>query len=250
MNRPPSLRTLAALTLSALLAAPSYAQAIDQENPNVGATNAFHWTYFWQGQTFTPTANTVVGAGVFLQGWDDNVSTTATLDMQLWSDRPDLGGVFLAGGTTPFTVTGSGSGGGWFDVFWSAVTVTPGCRAGRITKRESRGEGTRLQRECFGVQHGHRYAPGDRVGSGTYTVSNNSTIEGIRFYSNGTDITDQVTATFASGRLRRRNTDGRQPRACRDSAHGDRVAGDCQRATQAPEPTAITGDDGFMVQSP
>ena len=37
------------------------------------------------------------------------------------------------------------------------------------------------------------------LGSGSYTVSNSSSIDAIRFYADGVDITDQVTATSRSG---------------------------------------------------
>ena len=126
MTRTRLALALPALALLAAIAAPARAQTIDQSQPNVGSRYAgWQFSSIWQGQTFTPTANTVAGAGFFLRGWGDNVSTTGNLTVQLWSARPDLGGTFLSGGTSPFTVSGSYAGGGWFDVFWAPVSVTP-----------------------------------------------------------------------------------------------------------------------------
>ena len=100
------------------------AQVVDQSNfgPNQGST----WAYFWWGQTFRPSANTSVGGG-FLIGSVRN-AVTGTMTVELWSDvASHSGATKLASGSTPFSL-GANSQFAVFDVFWSAVAVTPGAQ--------------------------------------------------------------------------------------------------------------------------
>jgi hypothetical protein len=112
---------LVALTLSAR----AQAQVVDQQN--TVNTGAFSHSQLWFGQTFRATASTSAGAGAWLMGWGSNIFTAAMLEAQLWSKTPSLAGAqLLASGSTSFSVSGSGTGGAFFDVFWNAVAVTSG----------------------------------------------------------------------------------------------------------------------------
>ena len=181
---------LAPLVVSALLAVPASAQTIDQQQPGVGASySGWQYAQDWQGQTFTPSANTVAGAGMFIRGWSNNTSTTATLDMQLWSARPDLGGVFLAGGTSPFTVTGSYAGGSWVDVFWSAVTVVSGTQYALVFQTSDRNF---QLASTFDNSNPNSYAGGDLFYSSTDVGPNTS------YNSAGADLTFREYSTSAA----------------------------------------------------
>jgi hypothetical protein len=105
----------------------AHAQVIDQQNPIINYLNGFAYTFNWAGQTFTPSATTSAGAGVWIENWNVETSQSGTLIMELWNVRPDLpGSALLASGTAAFTTPNGHRLGTWVDVFWNAVTVAPG----------------------------------------------------------------------------------------------------------------------------
>lgn len=117
-----------ALAFAALVTATGavQAQVIDQSNPH---TYSSGWSYsnYWVGQTFTPMANTVAGAGLFLQKWDNTAPASHNLTAELWTGIPSTtGSTLLASGTTAFTSPTVNQVGAFYDVFWSSVAVTPG----------------------------------------------------------------------------------------------------------------------------
>lgn len=77
----------------------------------------------WQGETFVPQATTAVGASFNLAA--RSLAVSGTLTVQLWSDVPSAAGASLLGsGITVYSLAASQQ--SYFDVFWSAVSVTPG----------------------------------------------------------------------------------------------------------------------------
>jgi hypothetical protein len=114
------------VALAGLLSAPvlcaARAQVVDQSNyvNNAILTRAD----VWNGQTFTPSANTSAGAGFNL--FNASVTTVnGTLLIELWNDvASNSGATMLASGSSPFTLTGRQ--GAMIDVFWPAVSVTAG----------------------------------------------------------------------------------------------------------------------------
>jgi hypothetical protein len=105
----------------------AHAQTIDQQNPFVNPFAGFAYTSYWTGQTFRPTLTTAAGAGVWIENWNVNTSQSGSLTMELWNLRPDLpGSTMLASGTAAYTTPNGLRSGTWVDIFWSAVTVTPG----------------------------------------------------------------------------------------------------------------------------
>lgn len=113
-------RTLAALSF-ALLASTANAQVIDQNAPAVNAQLAD----FFQGnlaQSFTQSANNVVGAGIFLDDVREDGAGSGTLTINLWSMLPNaIGATQLASGSAAYTTNNR-----WVDVFWSPVYGAPG----------------------------------------------------------------------------------------------------------------------------
>lgn len=114
----PTTKLLAA-TLFLACAAPLAAQTIDQHQD--AATN-YNYSWTTQGstvQSFTPTATTSAGAGLWLT--PQSTTGSNTLHVGLWSKLPsDAGATELASGTATLGTTT-----GYYDAFWSAVGVTP-----------------------------------------------------------------------------------------------------------------------------
>ena len=165
-------RALVALLLaSSVSLASAGAQVVDQQASSLGTPLSY--SQFWSAQTFKPTAGTVAGAGIYLEGYNGNAVTSTALQMQLWTARPDLGGAMLAGGSTAFTVTGVGSASGqWVDVFWSAVGVTPGSEYALVYASDDQNYNV-VDLYAGSVTDGTAYADGGWFYSGTY--SNTST---------------------------------------------------------------------------
>lgn len=67
-------------------------------------------------QSFKAVANSIAGAGIFLNSLGGNGNIT----ISLWDKLPNAGGVKLATGTVASTPDS------WIDVFWPSVSVTPG----------------------------------------------------------------------------------------------------------------------------
>ena len=68
-------------------------------------------------QSFTPSLDNSVGAGIFLY----TGSGLAHITIELWSGLPNARGNELASGTTSTSISND-----WVDVSWSQVPVTPG----------------------------------------------------------------------------------------------------------------------------
>lgn len=111
----PILLTAAVAFSSSTAAAQT--QLLDVEQADTSAVIAgFHQPDL--AQSFKPTVNLCSGSSAFLSlGW----GTTGTLTIELWDALPTGGaGNLLASGSAPATA------GAWSDVFWPAVSVTPG----------------------------------------------------------------------------------------------------------------------------
>lgn len=108
-----------AAALGTIPATASAADVIDQNQPN----HSMGITYFnasLLAQSFTPTADNVSGAGVFL--WEGHGRDPMTLTIDLMTGLPGSpGGATLASASTSVE-----RGGGWVDVFWDPVAVTAG----------------------------------------------------------------------------------------------------------------------------
>lgn len=118
----------ATLALCALVATTAQAQVIDQQHVPNATTSQWQYSQFWNGQSFTPSQNTVAGAGFFMvwtPAYGPPGPVNFGVDVQLWNTRPDLGGSMLAQGTASFSLDVFYLG-SWGDVFWPAVSVTPG----------------------------------------------------------------------------------------------------------------------------
>jgi hypothetical protein len=113
---------LAFIALASPLAQQVEAQLIDQSQNVVTIFNASANRI---GETFKPGQNNVAGGGAFVRN-PTNDAFTALLSAQLWAggiaNAP--GATLIASGTQSYTLVGGAS--GWVDVFWNAVSVTPG----------------------------------------------------------------------------------------------------------------------------
>jgi hypothetical protein len=104
------------------------AQLIDQQSvygPFPNLSDAQNW---W-GQQFTPKVNNITGASFSVSNarspYRDVLS--GTLEVQLWTARPDQSGAsMVTSGTGSVTAPAIFIGTGWGDVFWEAVAVRPG----------------------------------------------------------------------------------------------------------------------------
>jgi MYXO-CTERM domain-containing protein len=95
---------------------------IDQLNDvqQAGAGWSYFNPYFEGSQSFIPSASQICGAGMFLGSYWGNGDITLTI----YSTEP-----YADGGANPVpgaTGTVYGTAGGWADVSWSPVALTPG----------------------------------------------------------------------------------------------------------------------------
>ena len=97
-----------------------HAQVLDQSQPVNTGLSAYA-TMGWSGQSFTPSASTSVGAGFTVKNL--GAVYNGTMSIGLWTGFPQTS-TQLAQGTTPFTLAAGTT--AMIDVFWSAVSVTPG----------------------------------------------------------------------------------------------------------------------------
>jgi len=108
-----------AAALGALPSAASAADVIDQNQPD----HSLGITYFnasLLAQSFTPVADNVSGAGVFL--WEGHGRDPMTLTIDLMTGLPGSpGGATLASASKSVAQSGA-----WVDVFWDPVAVTAG----------------------------------------------------------------------------------------------------------------------------
>lgn len=116
------MKTLRGILLSATIAATSSgamastATTLDQSfNPGDAIVMAFI-TQSYLGQSFKPSADNIVGAGLLLTGPG---SASAEIRIDLWAEKPTAGGAPLRTGIA------SGAGGSWVDVFWDIQSVVP-----------------------------------------------------------------------------------------------------------------------------
>ena len=112
-----------ALVLAPILSDPAHAQVIDQQNTSLSA-GYISSASLWSAQTFRPSANTVAGAGF----WLENVGIGSAVGVEvvhLWNGLPDAAtSTLLASGSTQYFLSAPGA--AWIDVFWSPIDVTPG----------------------------------------------------------------------------------------------------------------------------
>ena len=113
-----------AAVLSAVISAPAFAQ-IDQQST---ASNSGRYVNYNTGQSFTPTMNQSLGAGVFVGSDPFGRPYTTEMTVKLFGGGlPNNGGTELAAATVTQFVAGSTF--TWVDAFWSApVNVTPGTK--------------------------------------------------------------------------------------------------------------------------
>lgn len=126
MRRTVRTSAVAVLLFAGMISFPAQAQVIDQQQLAVGPSQFYLFTntFYYVGQTFKPTANTVAGAG--LNFWNLGLpSLSGTLQAELWSGVPSSpGSGLLVSGSSAFTIAGNSQ--SFFDVFFPAVSVTPG----------------------------------------------------------------------------------------------------------------------------
>jgi|TARA_R110002072_G_C7888908_1_gene528665 hypothetical protein len=103
--------TAAAMLFSSLVSA---TPIIDQNAPTITTNRMANFSQVDLAQSFQQSANNIIGAGIYLapQGESGNVT------ISLWDALPNAAGTQLA------SASGTGVGGGWFDVFWSEVGIT------------------------------------------------------------------------------------------------------------------------------
>lgn len=102
-------------------AAPLSAQVVDVQTPLGGGL--FSQLEQWQGQSVTVGATPLRGAGFYLFAASGSGELSGDLDIRVYDGLASDGGTLLASGLTTYTLTAQT--GGWFDVFFSPVTVTP-----------------------------------------------------------------------------------------------------------------------------
>lgn len=115
-------KAVCAAVLSVIISAPSFAQAIDQQQT---ASSNGRYVNYNTGESFTPTMNQSLGAGVLVNTWY-NMDYTTVMTVKLFGGGlPNNGGTELASATTTQFIAGYQT--TWVDAFWSApVNITPG----------------------------------------------------------------------------------------------------------------------------
>lgn len=115
--------SLHVLSAALLIAASTSAQTIDQDQPLIDS-DCLTATHSLVAQSFVPAASTCAGVGVYITdnaGW----SGSEVVTMNLYDVDPySIGATPIA--TATDTVTQGPGFGGWFDMYWPAVPVTPG----------------------------------------------------------------------------------------------------------------------------
>lgn len=115
-------KAICASVLSVLVSAPSFAQAIDQQQT---ASSDGRYVNYNTGESFTATMNQSLGAGVLVNTWY-NLDYTTVMTVKLFGGGlPNNGGTELASATATQFIAGFQT--SWVDAFWSApVNITPG----------------------------------------------------------------------------------------------------------------------------
>lgn len=133
---------LAALVLATVPAPRLVAQFVDQEDSRPVIPT--HWGG-WIGETFTPTATNVSGAGVLARTTMvafPGVETHLTLSVELWTaPLYDPTAERLAAGTETFAGHAAS---GYLDAFWTPVAVVPGTSY-FVRYSQFNPEGTRME---------------------------------------------------------------------------------------------------------
>ncbi len=102
-----------AIVLAGAVVAPAMGGVIDQNQDD----NSAYMAAFDQGdlaQSFQQSANSISGAGIFLQ---DGIGTSDTVTITLYDALPNAGGLALAMGSAV------GNAGSWVDVSWNSVSI-------------------------------------------------------------------------------------------------------------------------------
>ncbi|MES2177035.1 MAG: PEP-CTERM sorting domain-containing protein [Gemmatimonadota bacterium] len=115
-------RTVRGIALTLLVSAPALAQTIDQQSTS-GTTGRY--VDAGTGQSFTPTMNTSLGAGVLVKA-SYGLDYTTIMDVTLWGGGlPNDGGTLLASKSTTLFIPALQT--VWVDAFWdNPVSLTPG----------------------------------------------------------------------------------------------------------------------------
>lgn len=109
------------LAMALLCAARVEAQVIDVQTPFGGGL--FGQLQQWQGQSVKVGASPLRGAGFYLHAATGQGQLSGDLEIRVYDGLASDGGTLLASGNTTYTLTAQT--GGWFDVFFAPVLVTP-----------------------------------------------------------------------------------------------------------------------------
>jgi len=117
IDQGPSAATLPVdLSAASLPVMSPYTNQIDQNQPS-GPTYMAAFSQTGLAQSFQQTHSNISGAGILLQA---NIGSSDNVTIQVWTGLPNAGGTMLA------QASATGTQGQWVDVFWTAVSVTPG----------------------------------------------------------------------------------------------------------------------------
>ncbi|CAN5182232.1 hypothetical protein BH09GEM1_BH09GEM1_21000 [soil metagenome] len=156
-------RVIRAAVLSVLVSAPAFAQ-IDQQQTS---SNNGRYVNYNTGQSFTPTMNQSLGAGVLVNTPSFGRSYTTQMTVKLFGGGlPNNGGTELASSTVTQFVAGDVT--TWVDAFWGApINVIPGTKY-YLSFLDSHDEAYAYRLE-FRIQESDVYAGGELLFSGSTT---------------------------------------------------------------------------------
>jgi len=176
MRLRPEVAALVVIALGSPLAQHADAQFVDQSQVVVTRFNASANRI---GETFKPTQNNVAGAGAFV--YNPTTSPfTALLSAELWAGgiANASGATLIASGTQSYTLAAGAS--SWVDVFWSAVSVTPGTTY--FLDFGSSNRSSRFGYLCCIYPNGHMYRGNSPNTSATYAAAPETDLTYREFY--------------------------------------------------------------------